>query len=434
MLHERAAHDTESSPGTPDTKAHYRLIIVGAGFAGATLLRNLPPSLRSPEYTLLIDSSADYTYLPLIHEVATGRLSAKSTVFPNANLCAGRATFLKAEVKEISPDSSSLTARTPEGAEVEFCWDHLVVASGASSVEPPPGIADAVLDFWAISDALRLRSKLAAAWDAAAGPKGLAGESETGIAVIGGGTTGVELACEIGALYRDLAKSASIARRPDPMPKVTLFEASDRLMGWLDPYFHERAMESLTRLGIEVKLNAEITSASPEALVANGGETPARTKVWTAGLAVNGLASTLPGERDPSGRLRVTPHLTLPEHPNIYVPGDASSCEDPRLGSLPPTASVAVQQGPFIARDLGRRLGDYGSTRRPRPTFDYFDRGYVVSLGPDDAVADALGRRLEGRAAHRLYQSVLLYYLRGRTSRTLTASEWAMRRLGRLGF
>ncbi len=107
--------------------------------------------------------------------------------------------------------------------------------------------------------------------------------------------------------------------------------------------------------------------------------------------------------------------------------------EDPNLGVLPPTASVAVQQGPWVARDLARRL--QGRTADRRPPFGFFNRGYVVSLGPESAVGDPFGRKLRGPAAQALYRSVLLYYLKSRRDRVLAASDWAMERtIGRVGF
>ena len=104
--------------------------------------------------------------------------------------------------------------------------------------------------------------------------------------------------------------------------------------------------------------------------------------------------------------------------------------EDPRHGALPPTASVAVQQGPWAARDLKRRLSNAS-----RPPFDYFNRGYIVSLGPESAVAEAVGTKLRGPAAQALYRSIFLYYLKRSRDRVLATSDWAMERtLGRVGF
>jgi NADH dehydrogenase len=220
-------------------------------------------------------------------------------------------------------------------------------------------------------------------------------------------------------------------RRPLLEPRVVLLEAEDRLIGWLDKYFHEVAMEQLARLGVEVRLNAPVEEASEEGLRAGDEWLPARVRVWAAGIDVSDLVRDLPGEHDVAGRVEVDAHLTLAGHEEVYVLGDAGLHEDPHHGPLPPTASVAVQQGPWAARDLGRRLRG----RPRRPPFRFFNRGYVVSLGPGSAVAEAAGVRLKGPAAQALYRSILLYYLRSRQHRILTAADWVMERtMGRVGF
>ncbi|MFH4325359.1 NAD(P)/FAD-dependent oxidoreductase, partial [Acinetobacter baumannii] len=77
----------------------------------------------------------------------------------------------------------------------------------------------------------------------------------------------------------------------------------------------------------------------------------AQVRVWTAGVRASRLVRDLPARHDGAGRAGVGPYLTLPDHPNVYVLGDAALREDPQAGSLPPTGSVAVQQGPYAARD-----------------------------------------------------------------------------------
>jgi NADH dehydrogenase len=58
-----------------------------------------------------------------------------------------------------------------------------------------------------------------------------------------------------------------------------------------------------------------------------------------------------------------------------------------------------------------------------------------VSLGPENAVAEAAGAKLSGAKAQALYRSIFLYYLRGRRARLLTGADWSMERtIGRLGF
>lgn len=408
-----AATMKETPVASEDSQRKARVVVVGAGFAGASAIRSLPQELRRE--TLLIDRDAVFDFAPLIHEVAAGRLHPNSVRSKIAPLCENRCEFLQADVTDLDLEGGLL--HTSSG-EVEY--ECLVLATGSSASPPPEKLAPHFHPFWSLKDSVSLRDEVSKTWRNSA---------RVSVAIAGGGTTGVELASELAPLLRYLQR-----RTPRPSlekPRVVLLEASDRLMGWLDPYFHEAAMRALKRLGVEVRLNAPVEGAGPDRVKAGGEWIPADIRVWTAGVEVSGIAASLPGDRDSSGRLHVKERLTLPDHPEVYLLGDAGVYTDPRLGPLPPTASVAVQQGPFAARDLGRRIR---SPQSKRPKFDYFDRGYVVSLGPNNAVAKTLGAKFTGRAAHALYRSILLYYLKDRGGRALTAADWAMERIGRLGF
>jgi NADH:ubiquinone reductase (H+-translocating) len=401
-----------------------RVVIVGAGFAGASLVRNLPRSLRGSGGTLLVDREDRYSYAPLIHEVAVGRLHPESIRSPIPPLCRGRCAFLRAEATNVD-----LPARRLETSRGSVDYDYLVVAAGGGAVRPPPEMAPHFDLFWSLGDALRLREALAAAWRVAVSPRGEAREGDLTVVIAGGGATGVEIAAEISVLFRYLEQRSP--RRPSVEPRVVLLEATDRLIGWLDPFFHEVAMEELGHLGVEVHLDTPVESADGRGVRAGSTFIPARVRLWTAGVEISGLARDLPGEHDSAGRVPVDDHLTLPGYPEVYVLGDAALVGAGKPAPLPPTASAAVQQGPYAARELGRRVRGASAARRP---FDFFDRGYIVSLGPNNGVAKALGVRMRGAAAHALYRGVLLYYLRRRRDRVLTGADWAMERIGRLGF
>lgn len=400
-----------------------RVVVVGAGFAGSSLLRSLPPSLRRPGETLLVDRAQEYSFIPLIHEVAVGRVHPDSVRFPISELCEGRCEFLNSEVTGVDLDSKRLD--TTSGA---VGYEYLVLALGSGAAHPPEEAAQRFQPFWTLEDALRLRDKLAGAWHAAVSPGARPVPGALTVAIVGGGATGVELAAEIAALFRYLGKRSP--RSPASKPRIVLLEATDRLMGWLDPYFHEIALQELEKLGVEVRLDSAVGEADEEGISVGNGRLPARIRVWATGIEVPFLIRGLPTDHDPAGRAKVDAHLTLPDHPEVYVLGDAGVYKDPRHGLLPPTASVAVQQGPWAARDLDRR-----NSGRRRPPFDFFNRGYVVSLGPESAVGEALGVKLRSLAAQALYRSIFLYYLKRSRDRVLTGTDWAMERtVGRVGF
>ncbi|CAN5900241.1 NAD(P)/FAD-dependent oxidoreductase [soil metagenome] len=398
-------------------------MVVGGGFAGASLVEHLPPALRRPGATLLIDRSEEYSFIPLIHELAVGRIHPNSIRFPLSSICKGRCDFLMAEVLSIHPGRRTL--ETSNGA---IGYEYLVLAAGSGAARPPEEVRQYFQLFWTPENALTLRTNLNQAWNAALDQVAGYEPGLLNVAIVGGGATGVELAAEIAVLFRYLKRRSPRSVRAEP--RITLFEAEDRLLGWLDPYFHRVAISELEKLGVEVKLNTVVETANAKGIVAGDEYYPARTRVWTTGIEAAPMVGALPGHHDSIGRVSVAAHLTLRDHPDVYVLGDSGLYVDPRHGVLPPTASVAVQQGPWAARDLARRLSNAA-----RPPFDFFDRGYVVSLGPDSAVAKAVGARVRGRAAQALYRSIFLYYLRSRRDRILTTSDWAMERtLGRIGF
>ena len=412
---------------TKDTHAA-RVVVVGAGFAGASLIRTLPSALRRQGETLLIDHSTHYPFIPLAHEVAVGRVHPESVISPIAPLCENRCAFLQATVESI--DFENKTLQTTKG---DVRYEYLVLTAGSTATPPPAPLKDNIQTFWNIDDALTIRSALNHAWTAATTPRPApAKPGALTVAIVGGGATGVELAGEVAALFDYLSKRTP--RSPSESPRVVLLEAADRLLGWLDPYFDTVARRTLADLGVEVWLNSNVQEATNDGLSTDEEQLAAGIRIWAAGVQAAPIIRELPAEHTTAGRVLVDEHLTLPDHPEVYVLGDGGAYTHERLGVLPPTASVAVQQGPWAARDLQRRLRGADS-RRGRPPFSYFDRGYVVSLGPESAVADAVGLKLQGPAAQALYRSIFLYYMRSRRDRLLTGADWAMERtLGRVGF
>jgi NADH dehydrogenase len=374
---------------------------------------------------LLVDRGQEYAFIPLIHEVAVGRVHPESVCTPITPSTDASYDVLGAEATRVDLQNNILL--TSFGA---IKYRYLVLAPGSVAAPPPEGLSDYFQTFWSLAHALELRNALNRAWHTASSRMALPPGRLT-VAIVGGGATGVELAAEVAALFDYLRKRT--VRVPAEEPRVVLLEATDRLMDWLDPYFHDVAVEELTRLGVEIKLNSPVKDADAEGVDTGDERLPAAIRVWATGIRANPLIRDLPGKHDEAGRVSVSEHLTLPEHPDVYVLGDGGIYEHPRQGPLPPTASVAVQQGPYAARDIERKLRGVPDERR-KP-FEFFDRGYVVSLGPESGVADPLGVKIKGRAAQALYRSVFLYYMKSSRGRLLTGADWAMDRiLGRVGF
>src|SRR4029078_12231056 len=93
----------------------------------------------------------------------------------------------------------------------------------------------------------------------------------------------------------------------------------------------------------------------------------AATKVWAAGVQASPLTTTLSEQTgaplDRAGRIRVTPDLTLPGYPEVFVVGDMID-----LDHLPGVAQVAIQGAKYAAKEITRRLA--GKTAQM--AFHYF--------------------------------------------------------------
>ena len=131
---------------------------------------------------------------------------------------------------------------------------------------------------------------------------------------------------------------------------------------------------------MEVRLNAPVEEADEEGLRAGDDLLPARVRVWTAGIEIPDLVRDLPGarrERKGQGQARTSPWQTGETSTSSGTRGSTKIPATARCLPRPPSQ----QQGPWTARDLSRRLRGKEAPAR-RPPFRFFNRGYVVSLGP----------------------------------------------------
>src|SRR5215204_7702165 len=190
-----------------------RVVVLGAGFAGASLLRHLSPVLRRPGETLLIDRREQYTFVPLIHEVAVGRVHPRTVSSPIAPICAGSCEFLHAEVSGID-----LTHKTLETSEGSVGYEYLVLNPGSVAAEPEPLLQDYFHSFWSLDDALRLRGALADAWRRGTSPGPKPPQGILTVATSAATSTGVEVAAEVASLFEYLGKRSH--RRPSEKPRV----------------------------------------------------------------------------------------------------------------------------------------------------------------------------------------------------------------------
>jgi NADH dehydrogenase len=213
--------------------------------------------------------------------------------------------------------------------------------------------------------------------------------------------------------------------------RILLVEGGDRVLAAFPPDLSESAERQLDNLGVTSLLD-ELVVGIDEAgveLKARDGSTRrvgARTVVWAAGVAAASLAGRLAtaagAEPDRAGHVTVEPDLTLPGHPEVIALGDMVRVRvaDGGVQNLPGVAPVAMQQGRYAARVIGRRLAG-----RPVKPFHYVDKGNLATIGRARAVAEIKGLHFGGPIAWLLWLGIHIFYLIGFQNRILVLTRWA---------
>ncbi|QIM49463.1 NAD(P)/FAD-dependent oxidoreductase [Pusillimonas sp. DMV24BSW_D] len=201
------------------------------------------------------------------------------------------------------------------------------------------------------------------------------------ISIVGAGATGVELAAELMQLADETQAYGAPGLRE--RVRITLIEATDRILGAFPKRVSALATQRLRKLGIEVLLDTRVSSAREDGFeLSNADFLPATVRVWAAGVKAPEFLAHLEGlDTKPNNTLVINPTLQTVRDPSIFAVGDCASLVLPgREHPLPPTAQVAHQQARYLVRHLPALLEN-----KPVPPFRYRDFGALVSIGDYDA-------------------------------------------------
>ncbi|MCX5963966.1 MAG: NAD(P)/FAD-dependent oxidoreductase [Cyanobacteria bacterium] len=359
-----------------------RICILGGGFGGlytALRLSQLPwTGHEKPEITL-VDKCDRFVFLPLLYEVVTGDLQSWEVAPYYSELLSGTGIrYVQATV-----DSVNLAGRTVQitqnGQAERLSYDRLVLAMGGESViGNVSGAADNALPFRTLNDALRLSDRLKDLEASAA--------DRIRVAIIGGGYSGVELAC-------------NLAERLGDRGRVRIVELGDRILNFSPDFNRKAAEKALTDRKVWTDLQTKTSNVTSDEITLqydDKSETlPVDLVLWTVGTRISEVIQSLPLPMNNRGQVKVQTTLQVEGYPEVYALGDLADCKDADGQIIPTTAQAAFQQADYAGWNLWASLTD-----RPLLTFKYQHLGEMMTLGSDDATLAGLGLQLNGVSAH----------------------------------
>jgi len=167
-------------------------------------------------------------------------------------------------------------------------------------------------------------------------------------------------------------------------------------------------------------VSAAITNCSCEGVWLGDDFIPTRTIIWAAGVMASPAGRWLGAEIDRAGRVKVRADLSVPGHPEVFVIGDTAAVAGADGAMLPGVATVAKQQGQYLARALvARHQG------RTAAAFRYRNFGSLATIGRSRAVAQFGKFQLSGLPAWLLWSVAHVYFLIGFRKRFVVALNWA---------
>ncbi|MFH9190996.1 NAD(P)/FAD-dependent oxidoreductase [Streptomyces globisporus] len=354
------------------TIQQHRVVVIGAGYTGATAAGRLARRLRGEDVSItLVNAEPDFVERVRMHQLAVGQTLRPR---PFDEMFAGTGVELRlGRVTGLDVDRRTVTVTGADGPS-DLEYDTLVYALGSSwNTQGVPGTTEHAHEIAGRDGALRLRDRLAA----------LAPGSP--VTVVGGGLTGVEAATELAETRPDLDVSL-IARAG--------------LGDWLSPKGARHLQKVFGNLRITTHEHTTVTAVHADRVTTTDGDIPAAVTIWTTGFAVHPIARATTLETGDTGQITVDATMRSLSHPDVYAIGDAALVTGPGDKPLRMSCASGIPTAWQAADAIAARLTD---SKLPTISARYFNQ--CISLGrkegliqyvtaDDRAVSAALTGRL----------------------------------------
>ncbi len=408
----------------------HHIVVVGGGAGGLELATKLGNKLgkKKKAAITLIDCTLTHLWKPLLHEVAAGSLNSYEdevgylgqSHWHHFQFRLGRMDRLDRKKQEVSlaptldDDGNEYIPRRT------FQYDTLVIAVGSTTNDfGIPGVREHCMFLDTRKQADHFHQYLFRSFYTAHAQQEPQREGQLHIAIAGAGATGVELSAELHESAHQLAEFGLNQVKPDTDVKITIVEASDRILPALPPRLSEKVHKALEELNIETCTNERITAATTDGFKTESGKfIPAEIKVWAAGIKAPDFLKDLDGlETNQINQLIVKPTLQTTVDENIFAFGDCAACPlitnsdpDDADKTVPPRAQAANQQATMLVKTMRQRLkGDISL-----PEYNYVDFGSLVNMSSYTTIGNLMGNlsklsgsvMIEGIVARLVYISL----------------------------
>lgn len=392
-----------------------KVVVIGGGFAGLNVIQ---PLRKANLDILLIDKKNHHLFQPLLYQVASAALSPADIATPLREIFSTQknTSVIMGTVEKIEKEKKQIMLANGD----TITYDYLVIAPGArhsyfgnDQWEPlAPGLKT-------ITDALQIREKILVSFEKAERMDSIReAEKFLNFVIIGAGPTGVEMAGAIAEIaHHTLFKNF---RRINPeKSKIYLLEAAPRVLPPYPEKLSEKARKSLEKMGVRVVTGEFVTNITEEGVQVGEDFVLARNVIWAAGNQAASVLKTLDTPLDRQGRVIVESDLSIPNHPEVFVIGDAACAFGKDKKPLPAIAPTAIQMGRYVSKIIRKQI-----PKTKRRGFRYFDKGSIATIGTNKAVGYIGKMLISGFFAWLTWGFIHVFYLVSYRSRFTVMLNW----------
>lgn len=356
-----------------------KIIIVGGGFAGIQLTRNLDERLFD---VLLIDKLNHHQFQPLFYQVATSQIEPSSISFPLRNIFKKKSNVQIRLAEVLSVDQLKNTLSTTIG---DFEFDYLVMAVGCkTNFFGNENIAKNAFTLKSTYEAITIRNHILQTFEEVLSANDLEKESLLNLVIVGAGPTGVELSGAFAEIKKHVLpkdyKGIDFSKL-----NIILIEGSKHTLNTMSDIAKKTSQTYLTKMGVKVYTETFVKDYDGELLsLSNGNQIKTKTVLWAAGVTGNrieGFSDTMYAQ---GNRLKVDRVNKVDETENIFALGDIALMTTPKYPKgHPQVANVAINQAKLLAKNL-KSITQNKKTKE----FEYKDKGSMATIGTNKAVVD----------------------------------------------
>lgn len=393
-----------------------QIVIVGAGFAGIQLAKNLDETLFD---VLLIDKINHHQFQPLFYQVATSQIEPSSISFPIRNIFKGKNNIQirLAEVLEIiSPEKKIITSIG------DFHYDALILAMGCkTNFFGNTEIPKHALTIKTTAEAIQIRNHVLQTFENIISATTEQKEALLNLVIVGAGPTGVELAGAFAEIKEHVL--------PKDYPKIdfskfhiTLIEGSKHTLNNMSENSKTKSQEYLQKMGVEVLTETFVKDYNGEKLLLSTGNTiMTKTVIWSAGVIANTISGLPETAKGPGNRIVVDRMNKVLDTDGVYALGDVAYMQTPLYPKgHPQVANVAINQAKNLAKNL-----KYLSANKALKEYEYNDLGSMATIGRNKAVVDIGKFRISGYFAWLIWMFLHLMLILSVKNKLIIFINWA---------